>query len=383
MKNVAILLPFLLMAAPAQAQEVTDETAALVEGLYDKVDQLTAAVNELQAAVTASTRKKEVKESWTERVSFSGKSYLNYGVLLAGQAAGQPLTLHKNGFDVTRAYLTVQARPTVWSTFKLTTDLGRVNDPKGEDSLGGPLKMSFDNRYFVYIKYAYLDMEEPLLHGKIVLGQQGLPGTELVEHLWNYRWVSKVLTDLQLLQTTTDLGVAYKGKAGKYLEYHLAVVNGSGYKEPEADTFKNPMARLTGYPVKGLTVSLFGSYDVRSLEERSGNPWTVEALADYKLDRWGNVGVEYARGRNRKNAALGWGMSSFAIAKPWQESRVVLRYDMYDGDSDSNTDNSHLLIAGLGWDFNKYLQTLVDVEIDTQDRDNQATTGYWNWQAAF
>ncbi|RMF60785.1 MAG: hypothetical protein D6743_14510, partial [Calditrichaeota bacterium] len=270
-----------------------------------------------------------------------------------------------------------------WSTFRLTTDLSRIKDPKGEDAESRPLSISFDNRYFVYVKYAYLEMKEPWLDGKFTLGQQGLPWAGHVEHAWGYRWVSKVLTDLHHLQTTTDLGVSYKGKVGKYVEYHLAVVNGPGYKEPENNTFKNPMGRLTLKPVKGLEISGFGSYDVRTYDQPEGNAWTAAALIAYKHDDWGNVGVEYARGRDRKHLNLGWGVSGFAIAKPWKKSRVVLRYDMFDADSDSSTDNSSLIIAGLGWDFNKHLKTLVNVQVDTEDADNSATTAVWNWLAKF
>lgn len=377
MKQFVILMFALAIAVPAHAQDVTEETSALVEGLYDRVDQLTAQVNEL------TTAKPQKKESWTDKVKFGGKAYLNYSTLMGGQKKGNDITQYDNGFDVTRVYLTMKAKPTDWSLFRLTTDLGRIKDPKGEDSLGGPLKVSFDNRFFVYVKYAYLELKEPLLNGKFTLGQQELPWIGFVEKAWGYRWIRKVLTDLNHLQTSADLGFSYKGTVGKYVDYHVAVANGPGYKAPENNTFKNPMGRVTLHPVKGLSLSAFGSYDVRTFDAPGKNAWTVAALAAYKQKSWGNVGLEYTRGRDRKHTKLGWGLSGFAMAKPWKESRIVLRYDAFDADTNSKTDNRSLLIAGLGWDFNTHLKTLVNVQAETADSDNSETTAYWNWLAKF
>ncbi|RMF61292.1 MAG: hypothetical protein D6743_13765, partial [Calditrichaeota bacterium] len=114
MKQTMLILAMLLVAMPAAAQEVTEETRALVDGLYDRVDQLTAQVNELEAKAGKHGNQEAKKKSWTDKVMFKGKSYLSYSVLAAGKSGGADLTSHSNGFDVARVYLTMKAKPTSW-----------------------------------------------------------------------------------------------------------------------------------------------------------------------------------------------------------------------------------------------------------------------------
>lgn len=378
MMLVAVTLLFgpagIALANEALAEE-TSVTAA-------QVTEATVAQNvETEAQADKPKMVEETnKSSWTDKIKFSGKSYINYHTLISEEKGGKKTTIKANSFEVPRFYLTLKAKPTDWSTLRLTLDMGRISDPKVEDASGDELGVKFDNRYFIYAKYAYLEMKEPWLKGKFTIGQQGLPWVGFVEKLWGYRWIDKTMTDLHKLQTSADLGASYTGKVKDFVEYQLAVVNGTGYKDPENNTFKNALGRVTG-KFKGAQLSVFGSYDVRDGEDEKKDAWTVATLLGYKYKR-AAVGVEYARGADRKHQDLGWGVSSFASVKPWKGSTAVLRYDYYDADTDADTDNTGYLIAGLGWEWEKHLKTLVNVRHNTKG-DDKSLTGFWNWEASF
>ncbi|MCF6191990.1 MAG: hypothetical protein L3J76_02495, partial [Candidatus Hydrothermae bacterium] len=110
-----------------------------------------------------------------------------------------------------------------------------------------------------YVKYAYLEMGN-MLPGLVVrFGQNPTPWVGYEEHLWGFRFLSKVFVDLFGYMSSTDRGlsVLYRPASGK-AEVHLSVVNGEGYHGSEVNASKDVMGRLSVFPLAGSSSFLSG-----------------------------------------------------------------------------------------------------------------------------
>ncbi|MDX8397298.1 MAG: hypothetical protein R8K49_03155 [Mariprofundaceae bacterium] len=109
----------------------------------------------------------------------------------------------------------------------------------------------------VFLKYAYL---EGKLAGDAVvlrLGQSHTPWIDYEQGLWKHRYVSKVMSDTNKNDSSSELGLGLKGKVDMF-HYFATVTDGNSYSS--AQNFKGSSTgldynvRVGLTPIKGLTV---------------------------------------------------------------------------------------------------------------------------------
>jgi|SoiMethySBSTD1v2_1073268.scaffolds.fasta_scaffold00678_17 opacity protein-like surface antigen len=158
-----------------------------------------------------------------------------------------------NNFDVTRAYLNINAQISDNIRFRFTPDIRRVTD----SSLSGSL--------VVRVKYAFAQFDNITPRAWIRLGLHQTPWLDFEESINRYRVQGTMFSEREgLIPGSADFGVSYfTPLPNGYGEVQGGVFNGEGFTQPEANKYKSVQGRLTVRPfpnasvVKGLRVSAF------------------------------------------------------------------------------------------------------------------------------
>ena len=155
-------------------------------------------------------------------VRVGGLSYLQYDAELKNRSG-------YNTFDVTRAYLNINAQVAKNIRFRFTPDIRRVND----SSLAGSL--------VVRVKYAYAQIDNVGPRSWIRMGAHQTPWLDFEESINRYRVQGTMFSEREgLIPGSSDFGVSYFASlpAG-YGEFHVGVYNGEGYAQPEVNKYKS------------------------------------------------------------------------------------------------------------------------------------------------
>jgi outer membrane murein-binding lipoprotein Lpp len=232
-----------------------------------KLDTMTAAASEAAKTTIASTG----------FIDFTHVSQDSNGVDTASTGTG---------LDVRRFYLVVDHTfDKVWSG-QLTTDFNYV---------------PADGETQVYIKRAYLQakVSDALA---IRAGSANTPWVPMVEDLYGYLYVEKVLADRLKFGTSADWGLHAFGKsASGMFNYAVAAVNGGGYKNPSRSKGVDFEGRISVVPVTGLTLAA-GFYSGHLGKETQTVSSLHTATRTDALVVYGNskfrVGAEYMEASN-------------------------------------------------------------------------------------
>jgi len=257
-----------------------------------------------------------------------------------------------NAFDVTRAYLNINAQVSKNIRFRFTPDIRRVND----GSLSGSL--------VVRVKYAFAQIDNLLIERSwIRVGASQTPWLDFEESVNRYRVQGTMFAEREgLIPGSSDFGVGYLAPlpAG-YGEFHVGVYNGEGYAQPEANKYKSVQGRLTVRPLpkgnaimKAFRVSGFfnaGWYDAdhpRNLGIVMGSfehPHLVATLEGLKATE-NPLTTTPPRDIDRS----GWSM----FVEPRQGTSGlagIFRYDAYNPDHDTPGIEQNRVIAGGAYWF--------------------------------
>ncbi len=171
-----------------------------------------------------------------------------------------------------------------------------------------------DGNRSVFIKHAYLQIEEVIPRAAIVLGQQATPTfSRLSESIWGYRSIEKTLADMRGISSSSDLGVGIYGRIGtkERFGYDLLYANNSGTKF-KSDTHKKLYTSLYAYFLdKKLITQVNYEYNKTApFPDISGNTQLLKAFVGYKTSRTA-VGLEVFKQFN-KNATSYLSTLSFA-----------------------------------------------------------------------
>jgi hypothetical protein len=179
-------------------------------------------------------------------VRVGGLSYLQYDAELKNRD-------DYNNFDVTRAYLNINAQVSKNVRFRFTPDIRRIND----GSLSGSLVLR--------VKYAFAQFDNITPKGWIRLGAHQTPWLDFEEGINRYRVQGTMFSEREaLIPGSSDFGASYfTPLPGEYGEVHAGVYNGEGFSQPEANKYKSIQVRGTVRPlphggvIRGLRVSGF------------------------------------------------------------------------------------------------------------------------------
>jgi hypothetical protein len=276
-------------------------------------------------------------------IRFGMLSYLQYNAEVENRDG-------LNAFDVTRAYLNVNAQVASRVRFRFTPDIRRITD----GSLAGSLT--------VRVKYAFGQFDtlgRPGSWGRFGLHQT--PWLDFEESVNRYRVQGTMFAEREaLIPGSGDFGVSYFTPLPRgYGEVHAGIFNGEGFTQPEANKYKSVQVRLTirPFPNRGLAngfrISGFynagwyaedrprrlgivmGSFEHRHLVatlQHLNATETPSAVLPIEIDRNGwSVFVEPRQGPS------GWA--------------GLLRYDSFEADESIADSRQHRVIAGGGYWF--------------------------------
>ena len=149
-----------------------------------------------------------------------------------------------NAFDVTRAYLNVNAQLSRNVRFRFTPDIRRISDPTG--TLGGSM--------VVRVKYAFAQFDNVgPARSWARFGMHQTPWLDFEESINRYRVQGTMISEREgLIPGSADFGASYfTPLPNGYGEVHGGVFNGEGYTQAEANKFKSVQGRLTIRPLPG------------------------------------------------------------------------------------------------------------------------------------
>ena len=154
-----------------------------------------------------------------------------------------------NAFDVTRAYLNVNAQVASRVRFRFTPDIRRITD----GSLAGSLT--------VRVKYAFAQFDTLGRTGSWArFGLHQTPWLDFEESINRYRVQGTMFAEREaLIPGSGDFGASYFTPLPRgYGEVHAGVFNGEGFTQAEANKYKSVQARLTvrPFPNRGLAHGL-------------------------------------------------------------------------------------------------------------------------------
>ena len=294
------------------------------------------------------------------------------GVLLA-QYMSSPAS-GASAFDVTRVYLTYVAELASNVKMRYTSDVTR-------DTSG---------RLDLFAKYAWLEVNKAVLGGRLRFGLIETPWIGFEDGIWGYRVQGSNFADRLGVISSADFGVSLDGKfPGDLIEYFGAVVNGDGYKKAESDKSKRVELRLTGRPLKNVSLSGFISKDYWSDDPSKPRDRTILQAA-YKDGNYTLAGDYLMATGSTAAGKDGTGYSIFGTAKlgavfnRLDGYTFIGRLDQWDPNTASASDATTRYIAGVSYELIKGTLVLLDVDrLRTESGAGDSTALYTHVQVKF
>ncbi len=289
--------------------------------------------------------------------TFGTTVYLDYTHYLSNDG---PLTkppagstnFMNNFFTFRRGYFTYENKVTSDLKFRFRFDADYV---KAVDSSGKK-----DDKLRPFMKHIYLEWANILPKSVLRVGMTETLTFKLAEDRWGYRSVAKTLADgykditgKEIDTTSADIGASFTGTLAKQLRYGFMVANGAGYSHPEGDKFKKVSGLVQVIPVSGLSLVGYADYEKQTADAEA---LTYKADAYFEMIKGVVLGAEYLTYRNDLNKlgngtkydANGWSVFGRAVIM-LDKLNAFARYDRYDPNSETNKDETSLVIAGLDW----------------------------------
>jgi len=260
--------------------------------------------------------------------------------------------LNQNGFQFRRIYLTYD------------------NDISGDFSVRFRLEMKSEAGETItpFIKNAYLTWKNFIPNATIYFGAQGTPIWKVSEKTWGYRSVEKTIMDKRKVGSSSDMGLAVKGKLSESSSfgYHVLVANGEG-KKGEKNQYKKVFVSL---PIKILEDFQLVPYaDYEGVADNK-NKQLLALFAGVKKESF-QGGIEvfqktHEKANNGKDIVEN-GISVFGSVKLTEELRGFARYDMYELDTDTKDDGNNYIVAGLDVKLAKNVHLMPNVKMESYE----------------
>jgi len=259
-------------------------------------------------------------------------------------------TVRQNSFNVTRAYVNVNADLSRVISARITPDLVRDTDK------GSALEGSSVYR----LKYAYVQFALDDWAGKgswVRFGVHQTPYTDYIEGIYRYRFQGQVFLDREGFLATSDAGISARyAFPSDYGDVVVGGFNGEGYNHSEANDQKAFQVRGTLRPApsvpiaRGLRLTAFWDLDHY---QRSDAKRRFVAAVTFEHP-WINAGFEYLAANDRPTSAdpekraRGW--SAFATPRTPFGIEGLFRYDSLKPDKDADAKKTRT-IAGVAYWF--------------------------------
>jgi len=282
------------------------------------------------------------------QVSVGALTYLQYVYQLKDTAN------HLNNFEVTRAYINVNARLSNGVTARITPDVFRT--------LTG---LSFR------LKYAFVTYTPTASPLTFKLGQMHTPWLDWEEAVWDYRMQGSMALDRNGYLSASDLGAGVDGKWGPdKVNLQVTAVNGEDFKSSAGDQRKDVMGRVSvrvldtddSSRVGGLRLTAYGQYGKPT---SGGKRYRWVGMVSYRSKQVTLAG-EYASTKDTVTATPlaetnGRVISGFGVYHvPRSRVAVLARVDVVDPNTNVADDRQTRVIGGVSYQLSPNLRLLAD-----------------------
>jgi hypothetical protein len=266
----------------------------------------------------------------------------------------------------------------------------RLEADQGTDLLGS-------GKISTYVKDAYLKWKNIFSGSDLIFGIQPTTAYDISESAWGYRSLEKTIMDLRGIVSSRDQGIALRGKltGDGMFNYWVMIANQSANAPASTVTsvgkLKRYSALLQAKPVTNLQVTINVDYQdkanrlgvhgdslnnavlVGSLFVGYANPFQYSFGLEAFLKSQSN---QYTPPGGSLGSQSGMGISVWGSYFVQPDLAVVLRYDNYDPNTNSNAkgDLQNYIIAGLDWKVNKNVSVMPNVLYETYEAPTGATT---------
>lgn len=234
-----------------------------------------------------------------------------------------------------------------------------------------------------FIKDAYLKWKNVFSGSDLIFGIQPTTAYDVSEGAWGYRSLEKTILDLRGVISSRDQGISLKGKlmGDGMVNYWVMIANQSA-NGVAANRYKRYSALLQFKPVTNLQATLNVDYQDKPNHlgvhaDSLNNGIVVGSLfVGYAVPSQYSFGVEaflksqanqYTPPGGSLGSQSGMGISVWGSYSIQPDLALVLRYDNYDPNTDSNAkgDAQNYIIAGLDWKVNKNVSIMPNLLYET------------------
>ena len=210
-----------------QVQAAQNQAAAAQADADAAHQQLQAQIQTIPGEVSSAIAANKPKPTWADNTKVGATVFTDLSnINQVPTSAAHPSVKNGTGFDVKRAYLSVDHSFNSIYSANLTVDFAPQD---ASTTFGG----SAVNQGEEVIKYAYVQAKYA---DELVLqaGAQKTPWIPFVEEIYNYRYIDKVVIDQNKFGNSSDWGVNAHGDVGHGLfDYSISASDGQGYKTPD------------------------------------------------------------------------------------------------------------------------------------------------------
>lgn len=291
-------------------------------------------------------------------IKVSGTLFGYWGMQL-GEAAER-----YNEFGLGRVYVRAEGDINEHFGARVTLDADRIK----ASTLPDGSALTVDTKTRVFVKHAWLEWKEPAPGLKVRFGMVETAIGPYSDDYWGHRFISESFSSTALGLSTADFGVSVHGKHGDGLiDWTANVINGEGYSKIELDSGKMGQGRLTVNPLASsetlsLPITAFVAYDASPAEDAD----VLYGLGSVALEHdylmvWGQGAM------SREGDVMGAGWSAFVMPRVPKVGNLLVRYDSFDPDLETDDDATTLLIAGASRYFAKKVAGSVTFERSTDE----------------
>lgn len=311
-----------------------------------------------------------------------------------------PGTKDFQGFQIRRIYFTYDYDISEKFTSRFRVEGNTIAAQGGSSSVASRLSGSSLSQLF--IKDAWLKWKNVFQGSDLIFGIQPTAAYDISETIWGYRSLEKTIMDLRGIIPSRDMGLSLRGKFDDkgMFAYWLMLAGNSGQDDIN-NKYKRISLNLQIKPVDKVIVTLFGDFrglpNVNDPTSVSAPPATVSAnvmtyalFAAYNDPEALTVGVEgflqtqdHAQATSLTDKALKsasqLGFTVFGVYCFDPMWAVILRYDLYNPDTDSNYPfagsvtapgyaaslNRNYIIAGLAYKPEKNVQIIPNIQYES------------------
>ena len=277
-----------------------------------------------------------------------------------------------NAFEINRVYTTVRHSINERLSMRVTTDVGR-NTGSG------------DTKMHLFLKYAYLEWKGFAPGMKLRFGAAATPFVGDSSAFTGLRYISKSLADRSLQLSTSDLGVHVLGQhLDGALSWQVSAMNGEGYSAPEDNKGKAIQGRVTYdvmKPTNGMDLPVTAFIRQEVGEEKDQGAMLYGGALGFRVS-YGRLWAEYvAKSLGDVNARA---LSLTVQPRVTDLFDLLVRYDLFDPNTDAADDGTTTLIAGVERSFAKKVSAALTFEQSQVEVEEHPTKGvFLRVQAGF